>query len=377
MLIVFIICLCVPAYVFFGYPVVLWGLSIFIGKRPEKKDIYPNVSLIISAYNEQNVIAEKIQNSLALDYPTEKLEIVVASESTDKTNEIVSKYLQQGVVLYDYEGREGKAATLYRTVPRAKGQIIVFSDANAMYEKDAIRKLVRSFNDKRIGCVSGQLRYSNPNRSSIALGEGIYWRYEMGIKKLESRLFSILGANGSIFGIRKELYSPMARDRGDDFELPIRVAQSGHGVVLEPDAISWENSSAGAREEFKRKTRIIAWNMQSCLLLLKECFLRKKMLIVFQLISHKLLRWLFPIFALAVLVSNVFLPGMLFRILLAVQVLFYVGAGIGYVLDVIGRRVPMLLWGPYYFCLIHCAAILGLHRLMCAKQKSVWEKTRS
>lgn len=377
MLIVFIISLSVLLYILFGYPLVLWSLSLVASKKTKKGDIFPDVSLIISAYNEQRMIAKKIENTLALDYPKEKLEIIVASESTDKTNKIAGEYRRQGVILYEYPGREGKAATLYRTVPQAGGQIIVFSDANAMYEKDAIKKLVDNFNDERIGCVSGQLKYSNPDGSPTGFGERLYWKYEIWLKKLESRQLSLLGANGSIFAIRKELYSPMARDRGDDFELPIRVSQNGHGVVLESEAVSWERSANVAHEEFRRKVRIIAWNMKSCLLLLKECFLKKKMLLVFQLISHKLLRWQFPIFAFGLIVSTVFLPGIFFRILLALQILFIVGGGVGCLLDMRGIKVPKLLLVPYYSCMIYCGAVSGLYLLMFGKQKTMWEKVRS
>lgn len=190
-------------------------------------------------------------------------------------------------------------------------------------------------------------------------------------------MFSLLGANGSIFAIRKELYFPVAQDRGDDFELPIRISQKGYGVVLEPQAISWEKNSSTANEEFKRKVRIIAWNMKSCLLLLKECFLQKKVLLVFQLISHKFLRWLFPIFAMGILVINIFLPGIFFRTLLSIQVLFYTCAVIGYGLDMKRSKVPRMLIVPYYFCLINCAAIVGLYRLVCGGQKTTWQKVRS
>ena len=377
MLTVFIICLSLLIYMFFGYPAILWIISLVAGTSPDKGEIFPKVSLIVSAYNEEDIIDDKVQNCLALDYPKEKLEIIVASESTDKTNDIVKEYQQKGVILFAYSGRKGKSATLFRTIPKTTGQIIVFSDANAMYEKDAIEKLVRNFNDERIGCVSGQLKYSNPDKSTTGSGEGIYWKYEMGLKRLESRLFSLLGANGSIFAIRKDLYFPMAQDRGDDFELPIRISQNGYGVVLEPEAISWERCSAIVKEEFKRKVRIIAWNIKSCLLLLKECLFKKKPLLVFQLISHKFLRWLFPIFAMGVLVTNIFLFGIFFRMLLVIQIIFYTSAGIGYAIDLKGNKVPRLLIIPYYFCLMHCAAIAGLYQLICCEQKTVWEKIRS
>ena len=376
MLIVFLICFSLLVYPFLGYPVVLWVLSLLVRKSAQKHDICPTVSIIISAYNEQSTMAEKMQNTLDLDYPKEKLQIIVASESTDKTNEIVNSYQQQQILLFAYEGREGKAATLYKTVPHAKGEIVVFSDTNAMYEKDAIKKLVRNFSDERIGCVSGQLKYSNPDNTSVGSGEGFYWRHETGIKKLESRLHSLLGANGSIFAIRRDLYLPMTRDRGDDFELPIRIAINGYGVILEPEAVSWEKASKTTRDELRRTVRIIAWNMKSCLMLLRECFQKGKVLLVFQLISHKLLRWLFPVFATGLLITNIFLPGVFFRILLVLQMVFYAAAGIGCILDVSRNTVPKLLLVPYYFCLMHYAAITGVCRLMCGKQKSVWKKVR-
>lgn len=376
MILIFVLCFSLLVYVFFGYPIVLWCLSLFLRKKPVTTDSLLTVSMIISAYNEQNVIADKLNNSLSLDYPSDKLEIIVASESTDQTNQIVRQFTSKRVVLYAFENRRGKAATLFRTVPRAKGEIIVFSDANAMYEPDAVRKLVRNFSDQRIGCVSGRLRYFNLNGSSTGSGEGFYWNYEMALKKLESSIFSLLGANGSIFAIRKHLYSPMAYDRGDDFELPIRVALNGFGVVLEPEAISREKSCERPKEEFRRKVRIITWNMKSCLLLLRECFLKKNALLFFQLVSHKLLRWLFPVFALGLLVSNVFLDGAFFRTLLLLQMLFYLSGFAGYLLDVAGVKVPKSFLVPYYFCLVHLSALEGLRLLLVSGQKSVWEKVR-
>jgi cellulose synthase/poly-beta-1,6-N-acetylglucosamine synthase-like glycosyltransferase len=377
MTVTFYICLGVLGYVFFLYPALLWFLSLALGKKPRREDITPKVTLLISAYNEKQVIVEKLENSLSLDYPEGKLEIIVASESKDETDAIVAGYEARGVILHAYDGREGKAATLYRSVPRATGEIIVFSDANAIYEKDAIRKLVRNFNDERIGCVSGQLRYRSAADGSSGAGEGVYWKYEMALKSLESRFFSLLGANGSIFAIRKALYAPMARDRGDDFELPIRVLLNGRGVYLEREALSWEDISETARDEFKRKVRIITWNMRSCVLLLREAAARFRLFLAVQLLSHKLLRWIVPVFAIGLLVSNAFLEGTVFRTILAGQALFYCAACAGYVMDRSSDRVPKLLLVPYYFCLVHCAALASLYRLLLGEQKTLWEKVRS
>lgn len=376
MLAIFIFCFSMLVYVFFGYPFVLYCLSLFLHKKPKICDSLPTVSLIISAYNEQNIIAEKLKNSLSLDYPPDKLEIIVASESTDWTNRIVEQFAGRGVVLRAFDDRQGKAATLYRTVPYARGEIIIFSDANAMYEPDAVKKLVRNFGDPRIGCVSGLLRYFDVNAGLTGRGEGLYWKYETFIKKIESSIFSLLGANGSIFAVRKHLYLPMAYDRGDDFELPIRVALNGEGVILESQAVSLEKSCERPAEEFGRKVRIIAWNMKSCLLLMKECLSKGRVLLFFQLMSHKLLRWIFPLFVLGLLFSNLFLDGSFFRTLLILQLLFYSSGLMVYVMEAAGFRMPRLFLVPYYFCLMCLSTLNGVWLLFFCRQKSVWKKVR-
>jgi len=206
------------SYSYFIYPLILVILGIFFRKERKKAEITPSVSLLVSVYNEEKIIQEKIENSLNLDYPKDKLEIVIASESNDKTNDIVEKYKDRGrVKLFAYHERRGKSYTIYQSLPKCQGGIIVFTDANAMFKRDAIRKLVRNFNDPHIGCVSGELKYINPQKAAAGESEGIYWKYEVLIKRLESKIQSVLGANGSIYAIRKKLYSPLSEYRGDDF----------------------------------------------------------------------------------------------------------------------------------------------------------------
>jgi cellulose synthase/poly-beta-1,6-N-acetylglucosamine synthase-like glycosyltransferase len=378
MLSLFYFCLGLLIYIFAGYPALLWLAALLWGKKPVIDEAYyPYVTLIVSAYNEEAGIAEKIENSLTLDYPREKLDIIVASESTDRTNEIVSRYAEKGVILDAFSERKGKAATLFRTVPNARGEIIVFSDANAVYENDAIKKLVRNFKDAHLGCVSGQLRYRNPAGSATGCGEGAYWKYEQTLKTLESGLFSLLGANGSIFAIRKSMYYPLAEDRGDDFELPVQIALRGYGVVLELQAVSWEKASATPCEEFGRKVRIIAWNMESCMQLLRIAMLRGRMLVSFQLVSHKLLRWLVPVFTVGLFISNLFLHGAFFRMFLWAQVLFYLFGAAGCFLEWNHKKTLKVFVIPYYFCLIHASAILGIFHLLCGKQQTIWKKVRA
>jgi len=376
MTIVFFIMFFLTIYPYLVYPLLLTILFPFKKKEIEKADFFPMVSLIISAYNEENIIDEKLQNSLALDYPKERLEIIVASESNDSTNDIVKKHQSDGINLFSFETREGKAATLYKVVPKALGEIVVFSDANAMYEKDALRNITRCFFDKRIGCVSGQLKYVNPDNTRVGDSESLYWQYEMFIKKMESRYFSLLGANGSIFALRKKLYFPMFQDRGDDFELPVKTALNGHGVVLEPKAVSFEKSSTEFVSEFKRKTRMISWNFKSAGMLLKESLRKKQFFITFQLLSHKILRWLTFVFLIGMLISNVFLTQTIFRIVFYLQLLFYSFAFAGYLFEKAKKKIPSFLYIPYYFCLINWASITGMFNSIFKKHEATWEKVR-
>jgi cellulose synthase/poly-beta-1,6-N-acetylglucosamine synthase-like glycosyltransferase len=364
-------------YIFIGYPLVLSVLSLLFGKKVKRRDICPAVSLIISAYNEEKVIREKIENTFELDYPKDKLEIIVASESTDKTNEIAAEYLEKNVVLCAYQKREGKRATLYRTVPKAKGEIIVFSDANALYKRDAIKKLVRNFADKRIGCVSGRLIYVNPKESSIGEGETTYWEYEFFIKKMASRLFLLSGGvNGSIFAIRKALYNPIDKYRGDDFEIASRIQIAGYGVILEPEAISYEETSANARQEFSRKVRLVTWNIKSVLLLLAEAMKKRRFFTAFLLFSHRLLRYTTPVWLLVIFISNSFLLGGPLKYFFFLQMVFFFLAFSGFIIEKMKRQINPLFLMPFYFSMVNFAAFIGLMKNIFEKPEMVWEKAR-
>jgi poly-beta-1,6-N-acetyl-D-glucosamine synthase len=377
MLIIFFFSLSVLMYTFLGYPVILSILSALFGKMVDKKEFYPHVSLVISAYNEEKVIKQKIENSLDLDYPHEKLEIIVASESTDETNTIVRKFDENGVILYAYEKREGKRATLYRTVPLAKGEIIVFSDANAMYKYDAIKKITRNFFDKRIGCVSGKLQYLNPEESSIGEGESSYWEFEFVLKKMLSKLFSLGGGvNGSIFAIRKALYNPIDKYRGDDFEISCRVELGGYGSVLEPEAISYEESSENSRQEFDRKVRLATWNFKSSVILLTEALQKVKLLTGFILFSHRLMRYTTPLWLISIFISNVFLLNNILVYILYLQLTFYLLAFSGFLIERINKKVNSLFLIPFYFCMVNYAAFLALIKNAFGKSEMFWEKVR-
>lgn len=377
MLIIFLFSLSLLIYIFIGYPLILGILSALFGKRVNKRDFSPSVSLIISAYNEENFIRQKIENSLELDYPKEKLEIIVASESMDKTNEIVREYASKGVVLYAYEKREGKRATLYKTVPLAKGEIIVFSDANAMYKKDAIKTLVRNFSDNRIGCVSGRLRYVNPKQSAIGKSETSYWEYDFILKSLASRLFSLAGGvNGSILAVRKDLYDPIDKYRGDDYEISCRVEINGYGVILEPEAISYEETSENLKQEFKRKVRLATWNLKSTILLLCEALQKRRLLTAFILFSHRFLRYTTPLWIIFLFISNIFLLDGSPRYFFFLQLIFFFLAFSGFIMEKMNHKGNSLFLIPFYFCMVNYAALLAITKNLFNKTEMLWEKVR-
>ena len=222
----------VLCYVYAGYPLLVWALARVFGRDPMKRDITPSVSLLIPAYNEQAHIEAKLRNSLHLDYPKDRLEIVVASDgSTDRTNAIATRFRPQGVTLLAMRDNIGKSAMLSRTVPFLRGEIVVFSDASSELEPNALRRLVRSFADRQVGCVSGlyRLKGSSDLRGQ---GEGLYWQYETFIKHEESRLHSILGAHGAFYAIRKALFERFGEGTiNDDYLIPMRIVAQGYRAV--------------------------------------------------------------------------------------------------------------------------------------------------
>lgn len=365
-------------YSFVVYPPVLALLAALFGRASRADEAHtPTVSVLIPAYNESEVIEAKIRNTLELDYPRSRIEILVASESDDATDGIVLGFAEQGVRLLPSQVRRGKVANLNRAVPESRGEILLLTDANALLEPAALRRLVRHFADERIGSVSGRLAYANPAGSGAGASEGLYWSMEQIIKRASSRLFSLPGANGSIFAVRRTCYRPIAEDRGDDFEIPIRCIVDGHGSILESSAVSVEEATGGFVQEYRRKVRIINWMLASALILLREAAARGRWLLVFQLLSHKINRWALPVWLAGLLVSNLFLlgDGWLYKAGAAAQIMVYLVSGLFLVVD---RRVAPLkgLMGvPAYFLVVNAASLVGI--LTCVLGREVrWHRTR-
>lgn len=387
MYIIFIILIFILFYIYFGYPILLFLLSTF-----KKNDIkinekyFPNVSLIIAAYNEEAVIKDKIENSLKLKYPKDKLEIIVFSDaSNDRTDEIVKNYERQGVKLVRIEGRKGKTICQNEIVKLAKGEIIVFSDANSMYEPNTIKKIVRNFFDQEVGCVVGELKYGEffqIEDINVVIGEDVYWSYDQILKKLESKISSLVAGNGAIYSVRKIIYVPLENNMISDFVEPLRIFKKNYRVLYEPEAIAWENTAEDSQKEFRRRIRIVTRSVYS---LFKDKYLRELLnpfrygIFSIQLLSHKLLRWFSGVLLILIFLLNILLlgKGFFYNLTILGQGIFYVLAIWGFINEKwLKRKAAKIPHVAYYFCLSCIAMLCGIINAFKGKEMVTWETIR-
>jgi cellulose synthase/poly-beta-1,6-N-acetylglucosamine synthase-like glycosyltransferase len=350
-------------YVYIGYPLLLWVFQAIAPVQSLKKHIEPSVSLLVAAYNEAAVIAEKIRNSLALDYPADKLEIVVASDgSKDATAEIVRSCAVSypgRVRLLDFEKNRGKLPVLNDAIPQLHGEIVAFSDASSMLTSDSLRVLVQNFSDPDIGAASGVYRLLKKEQARIGSQEDFYWKYETFLKVQEAKLGAFTGAHGSLYAIRRELYPyPSANTINDDFTIPMRILERGHHVAYEPRAVAYEE--AQEMEGFTRRVRITAGNIEQ-IREIKGLLWPPRPFVLFCLLSHKTGRLLVPIFMIAALVANVALSSQFpYNWLLVAQAIFY---GLAVSGGLMSLR-PRFLRLPYYFCMINSALFAWAYHAM-------------
>jgi cellulose synthase/poly-beta-1,6-N-acetylglucosamine synthase-like glycosyltransferase len=369
----------IGAYVYVGYPVVLWLLRALGFSRPVRQAaIELPVTLVISAYNEVAVISEKVRNSLALDYPEDKLHILVVSDaSSDGTDAAVAAFRDSRVELLRMPERGGKTAGLNAAVRRVRGAIIIFSDANAIYDPLAVRHLVRNFADPEVGAVTGESRYRIGDDDPSTDAENQYWTYELWIKRLESSLGSLVGADGAIYAIRKELYTDLTASDISDFVNPLQVVERGYRNVYEAEAFSYESGAEGFSAEFRRKVRIVnrAWRATVKLRRLLNPF--RHGFFAVQFLSHKVLRWFVPVFMLTALLANLWLAvGSAFYLAtLAAQALFYAAAATGMLLERTGHTVRVLNI-PYYFCAVNIASLMGIWQAVGGQTYTTWNSSR-
>ena len=371
---IFVIC-----YVYIGYPLVLKYLSKYHKNPIQSKEILPQVTLLICAYNEEEVIDKKIRNSLEIDYPSERLKIVIASDgSTDRTNDMVRQYQNERLILFDYPERRGKITVINETVPKLASEIIVFSDANTMYRKDAIKKLVRHFNDPSVGAVSADVILMN-EETIFGSSESLYYRYERWIQKKESEIGSIIGSDGGMYAIRKNLFIPPSSNIIiDDFVISMNIAISGHRIVYDHEAIGYERNTNSYKEEFLRKSRIIAGAIQSIVQKEGTPSIKQKQLF-FCYVSHKFLRWMIPVILLVLLLTNLrlifFSKGLVYSVSLILQNSFYLLALLHFPLIRVIKRFNIRLFSiPFYFCLVNGAALYGIYKGLLNKQPVKWRK---
>lgn len=361
-----------------GYPIFL-AVGAPSAKRQKIMDeVERSVSLVIAAYNEEGVLARKIENALALDYSPERLEIIVASDgSTDRTDQIAKSFATKGVVLHSFP-RTGKTGVQNEVVKIAKGEILVFSDANAFYHPDAIRKLVRNFADPQVACVSGQLVYTADGEAAGSC-ERSYWSYEKFMKSRESALSSIIGANGSIYAVRRSDYVEIDKDLISDFVEPLALVLRGKRVLYEPEAISVEAASTTFGVEFRRKVRILTRSITGLLHMRALLNPLRYGIFSFQLLMHKLLRFLTPMFLITGGVALVALAALgryewlfLFAFLAtSAAMIFGRTSNVGQSHPL--RRVCNLL---YYLLMVNYALVLAWRNVLKRKRMTFWAPER-
>lgn len=366
-------------YVYLGYPVLLTLLARFSGAPFPESDLpAPPLTLLISAFNESQVIAAKLENALALEYPSDRLEIMVISDgSDDGTDEIVRQFSARGVRLLRQEPRMGKTAGLNLGVSEAHGQILVFSDANAMYQPDAVRRLVRHFSNPTVGYAVGNARYyEKGTESSSAQSEGLYWKLETNLKKKESAFGSVVGGDGAIYAIRRELYSPLLPTDINDFLNPLQIVTRGYAGVFDPAAVCYEEAAEDFGQEYRRKVRIVSRSLNALrrvpevlnpLLNARHWFL---------LVSHKLLRWFAPFFMVFCFAASLALWRFpLYKFAAILQAVFYVVALIGWKWrprNKLGRVLSL----AFYFCMVNLASLVGCVKCFRGDLSGKWTPPR-
>ncbi len=365
-------------YTYGGYFLLLAVITAFKREKTCGITPLPSVSLIIAAYNEEAAIGRKLEESLKLDYPKDKLEIIVASDaSTDRTDGIVKRFAQRGVVLVRQDKRKGKTATQNMAVDKARGEILVFSDATTCYKKDAVKKLVRNFGDAQVGMVGGEEVFLEDVSGRMLEEVSLSWDYEKTLRRLEGKFGTLIGVSGCIFAIRRELYEKLDENLIENFALPLRVIEKGYKVGLEKEAIGYEKTAAKSKDEFKRKARIVSGGINVLFRMRRLLNPLRYPKVAFQLISHKVFRWLTPVFLVGLFISNSFLlnESLFFRIFFLVQTTCYLLA-IGGVAVRGSNTYVKILKIPFYFCLVNLAVIAGIFKFLFRDNKVIWEPVR-
>lgn len=368
----------VVVYVYAGYPMLIWGLARLRPNLVRRGDALPSVAFVIAAYNEEDAIAGKLENALAIDYPADRFEIVVVSDgSTDRTDEIVTSRFGDRVRLLALGGRFGKTIGQNRAVEATTGEVIVFSDATTMYRPDTVRRLVAPLSDPAVGCVAGWIVMGKEGDEAVVEGRAAYADYEQWIREQESRFASILGASGAAYAVRRDVYTPLPADVISDMAQVIKVVAQGRRAVIEPTAVAYEaGESRGLREELERRTRIIVRGLRAQWYLRDFFHPLRHPWFCFQILSHRLLRLAMAPFMASLFVTNLFLLDRpFFRFVMLGQVGFYAMTVLGWLLERAGRSTRLLRL-PFYFCAVNLAPLLAVRDIMRGETRAVWDTKR-
>ncbi|MDY6802023.1 MAG: glycosyltransferase family 2 protein [Bacteroidota bacterium] len=385
---IFWILLLIIVYSYFGYPILLLIINFcikIVQSKPIKNDTnyeFPEVTIFIAAYNESDFVDQKVRNTLSLDYPKEKIhQIWVTDGSDDDTVKKLKKYTSE-INIYHQTERKGKTGAINRGMQFVNTPIVIFSDANTMLNKEAIKNIVATFSDPKVGCVAGEKRIEAKDKNSaVNAGEGIYWKYESLIKTCESNINSALGAAGELFAIRTELFTPIAKDTIlDDFTISMQIAEKGYRIAYAPNAFATEDASINIKEEFKRKIRIAYGGFQTLFRQISLFNIFKHPLLTIQYFSHKVLRWLIIPFALVlVFILNIILlfsnSYAIYIYLFLIQAVLYFFAMLGIIFQNKNFRLQWI-FAPYYLMMMNYSVILGFFRFLTKGQTVNWERAK-
>ena len=374
-------CLVLVAYVYVGYFATVFVAGMMVNRTVVKKDIEPRVTVVIAAFNEAHEIQDTVLDKLSQDYPQDRLDVIVVSDgSTDRTEEIVRALAKSSggrVRLLRQEPRQGKTEALNLAVRHTTADIIVFADANSMYARGALRALVRNFADPTVGYVSGRMVYTNPTAAAMGEGSGTYISYENWLRSLETKVGSIVGVDGGVDAIRRELYVPMRADQLPDFVLPLSVVEQGKRVVYEPDAVVREPSLSETMDEFRMRVRVslrALWGLYDKRGLLNPLHYP---LFAWQLLSHKVLRYVAFVPLVGLFLFNAMAAGQhrVYVGFMALQVAAYAFAVLGHFIRRLPTGVSMLL-APYYFVILNAACVVAFWKFLMGERMALWKPRR-
>jgi cellulose synthase/poly-beta-1,6-N-acetylglucosamine synthase-like glycosyltransferase len=368
--------LCLASYAF--YPVIIWIIGKIKPFIVQKAEIFPSISILIPAYNEANSIEKKLKNTFALEYPDDKIEILIGSDgSTDETVTIAAQYSNEKLKIIDFKENRGKTAVQNDLVNSSKGEILAFTDAASFLMEDALRMIVRNFADLRVGCVAGRMRFSDTDANITAESQGIYWKYESRIRELESKIGNLIGVDGPLYAVRRDCYAPLEPHIISDLLTPLLVLEKGKKVVWEPHAVVREDPTQKAGQEFNTRRRITLRGLTGLAAHARLLNPFKYPILAVQIIFHKVLRWFVgPIVVLNILACLVLAGNWLFKTILILYLLFFLSAGLGWYSERTGIKSRMLTV-PYYFSLVNLAATMGIFDFLRKKQAVSWKPVRN